>query len=55
VVAQHERDGQLDQRDAGVVGQLGEPFDGIQLALVLRQRQVEAGFPFLLSGAAAEW
>ena len=41
-VVDDEGDGQLDQREAGVVGDLGELLDGFELALVLGQRHVEA-------------
>jgi len=41
-VAQHEPDSQLDQGQAGLVGQRRELLGGLQLALVVRQRQVEA-------------
>jgi hypothetical protein len=33
-VAQHERDGHLDQAHPGPVGQLAELLDGVELALV---------------------
>jgi hypothetical protein len=42
-VVDDERDGQLDQRQAGVVGDRRELLDGFELALVLGQRHVEAG------------
>ena len=41
-MAHHEGDGQLDQRQARLVGQLGELLGGVQLAPVLGQGQVEA-------------
>jgi hypothetical protein len=41
-MAQDERDRQLDQADPGLVGELGELLGGLELALVLRQRHVEA-------------
>jgi hypothetical protein len=41
-VAQDERDRQLDQRQTRLVGQLGQLLGGVELALVLRQGQVEA-------------
>ena len=41
-VVDDEGDRQLDQRDAGVVGDLRELLDGLELALVLGQRHVEA-------------
>ena len=41
-VVHDERDRELDQRQAGVVGDLGELLDGFELTLVLGQRHVEA-------------
>jgi hypothetical protein len=41
-VAEHEGDGQLDEADPGLLGQPGEGFGGVELALVLGQGQVEA-------------
>ena len=38
-----EGDRELDERQAGVVGDLGELLDRFELALVLGQRHVEAG------------
>src|SRR6185295_13752521 len=40
-VAQHERDGQVDQAEAGLLGDLGEGVGGVELALVVGQRHVE--------------
>ena len=37
-----EGDRELDERHAGLVGDLGELLDGFELALVLGQRHVEA-------------
>src|SRR5688572_21708948 len=45
-----ERDGELDQRDAGVVGDAGELLDRFELALVLGQRHVEARHEALTGG-----
>src|SRR4051794_20763461 len=56
-VSQHEADRELDQRQPGMVGELGEVLDRVELALVVRAGQVEAlGQPccprrFLLSAA----
>ena len=36
-----ERDGQLDQREPGLVGELRQLFDRIELALVVRVGQVK--------------
>ena len=41
-VAHDERDRHLDQRDPGLLGELGELLGGVELALVGRDRQVEA-------------
>jgi hypothetical protein len=41
-VVDGERDRELDQRETGVVGDLREGLDGLELALVLGQRHVEA-------------
>ena len=38
-----ERDGQLDQRETGLVGERAQRVGGLELALVGRERQVEAG------------
>ena len=40
-VAQNERDGQLDEADTGLVGETGEGLGGVELALVIREGQVE--------------
>jgi hypothetical protein len=42
-VVDDERDGQLDERYAGVLGDLSELFDSVELALVLGQRHVKPG------------
>jgi hypothetical protein len=41
-VVEDEGDGELDERDAGLLGELGQLFDGIELALVERVGEVEA-------------
>ena len=41
-VVDHERDRQLDHRQAGVLGDLGQLLDRLELALVLGQRHVVA-------------
>jgi hypothetical protein len=41
-VDEDERDRELDQRNACVVGELRELLGGVELALVRRQRQIEA-------------
>ena len=41
-VVEHEGDGELDEGDAGLVGELRELLDGVELALVGGQREVEA-------------
>ena len=41
-VVEDEGDRELDQRDAGLVGELGELLDGVELALVGGRREVEA-------------
>ena len=41
-VVDHEGDRELDERYAGAVGDPGELLDGLELALVLGQRHVEA-------------
>ena len=40
-VADDEGYRELDERDAGVVGELGELFDGVELALVHGERHVK--------------
>ena len=42
-VVDHEGDGELDQGHAGLVGQLGQLLDDVELALVRRQDHVEPG------------
>ena len=53
-VVDDEGDGQLDHRDAGVVGDLRELLDGFELALVLGQRHVEARGEPLRAGEVGE-
>jgi hypothetical protein len=49
-VAQHEREGHLNERDAGLVGELGESVGGVEPGLVGRVVHVKAR-----CGAAAEF
>jgi hypothetical protein len=41
-VVEHERERELDQRAAGLLGELGQLLGGVELALVLREREVGA-------------
>src|SRR4051794_9402893 len=41
-VVEHEGDRELDERDAGMLGELGELLDGVELSMVERLGEVEA-------------
>jgi hypothetical protein len=41
-VVQHEGDCELDERQPRLIGELGELLDGVEVALVVRVREVKA-------------
>src|ERR1039458_10171433 len=49
-VADHERDREVDERDTGLLGELGQRVGRVELALISREREVIAGGQTLRAG-----